>query len=78
MGRCLQRGRLLQRCLLLIPVAIDRLTDWLPAFLARALLLQVVVGDESSWEMGKDVCGLLLQYPATDGSIHDFKVGTGQ
>ena len=41
---------------------------------ASGLGLEVVVGDESSWDFStaKDVCGILLQYPATDGSIHDY------
>ncbi|GAB4823399.1 hypothetical protein N2152v2_010445, partial [Parachlorella kessleri] len=40
---------------------------------ADGLGLTVEVGDEASFELGKDVCGVLLQYPATDGSIHDYK-----
>lgn len=40
---------------------------------ADGLGLKVEVGDESSFEFGKDVCGVLLQYPATDGSLHDYK-----
>ena len=34
----------------------------------------MVVGDEASFSIDKDVSGVLLQYPATDGSIHDYKV----
>lgn len=32
--------------------------------------------DEDKMEaaMGKDVCGVLVQYPATDGTISDYKV----
>ncbi len=30
--------------------------------------------DENAFEMGSDVCGVLVQYPATDGTIHDYKV----
>ena len=42
---------------------------------ASGLGLEVVVGDESKFDMASDVCGILLQYPATDGSIHNYKVG---
>lgn len=35
---------------------------------------QVVVQDEAQFEMASDVCGILLQYPATDGSIHNYRV----
>lgn len=31
--------------------------------------------DEDNFQLGSDVCGVLVQYPATDGSIHDYKVG---
>ncbi len=41
---------------------------------ADGLGLKVVVGDEASFSIDKDVSGVLLQYPATDGSIHDYKV----
>ncbi len=40
---------------------------------ADGLGLSVRVGDEAGFEFGSDVCGVLLQYPATDGSIHDYK-----
>ncbi|EIE25206.1 glycine dehydrogenase [Coccomyxa subellipsoidea C-169] len=40
---------------------------------ADGLGLKVVVGDEASFNIDKDVSGVLLQYPATDGSIHDYK-----
>lgn len=40
---------------------------------ADGLGLQTVVSDESAFEFGKDVCGILLQYPATDGTIEDYK-----
>jgi hypothetical protein len=29
--------------------------------------------DEGSFVYGKDVCGVLLQYPATDGTVEDYK-----
>jgi glycine dehydrogenase len=40
---------------------------------ADGLKLTVEVGDENSFNIDKDVSGVLLQYPATDGSIHDNK-----
>lgn len=43
---------------------------------ADGLGLTVEVGDESKFEVDKDVSGVLVQYPATDGSVHDYKVGT--
>lgn len=41
---------------------------------ADGLGLTVVVGDEQSFAVDKDTCGVLLQYPATDGTVHDYKV----
>ena len=41
---------------------------------ASGLGLTVKVGDEKSFNIDKDVSGVLLQYPATDGSVHDYKV----
>ena len=41
---------------------------------ASGLGLTVEVGDEKSFNIDKDVSGVLLQYPATDGSVHDYKV----
>jgi glycine dehydrogenase len=40
---------------------------------AEGLGLEVVVQDEAAFAYTKDVCGVLLQYPATDGTIHDYK-----
>ena len=41
---------------------------------ADGLGLEVVVGDENGFDYsGNDVCGVLLQYPATDGSVIDYK-----
>jgi glycine dehydrogenase len=40
---------------------------------ASALGLVVEVCEESEFDMKSDVCGVLVQYPATDGSIHDYK-----
>jgi glycine dehydrogenase len=36
------------------------------------LVAEVVKGD--SFEFGKDVCGVLVQYPDTHGSVRDYKV----
>jgi glycine dehydrogenase len=40
---------------------------------ARARGWDVVVGDHRSWEVGDDVFGVLLQYPAADGALHDYR-----
>ena len=40
---------------------------------ADGLGLKVKVGNAADFEFGSDVCGVLLQYPATDGSLHDYK-----
>eukprot|EP01026_Neomeris_dumetosa_P003920 TRINITY_DN1104_c0_g1_i2.p1 TRINITY_DN1104_c0_g1~~TRINITY_DN1104_c0_g1_i2.p1 ORF type:complete len:1060 (-),score=183.43 TRINITY_DN1104_c0_g1_i2:273-2987(-) len=40
---------------------------------ADGLGLKVEVSDESAFVMDKDVCGVLLQYPATDGTISEYK-----
>lgn len=40
---------------------------------ADGLGLKVVVSDEADFVVDKDVCGVLVQYPATDGSIADYK-----
>ena len=32
-----------------------------------------MVVDEDRLELGKDVCGVLVQYPATDGTIEDYR-----
>eukprot|EP00884_Botryococcus_braunii_P013742 jgi/Botrbrau1/22369/Bobra.0002s0046.1 len=40
---------------------------------ADGLGLTAEVGDESKFVIDKDVCGVLVQYPATDGSITDYK-----
>lgn len=41
---------------------------------ADGLGLQAVVADEDKFEFGKDVCGVLIQYPDTNGTISDYKV----
>jgi glycine dehydrogenase len=33
----------------------------------------VVVGDHTAFEFDDDVFGVLLQYPATDGTVHDYR-----
>jgi glycine dehydrogenase len=35
--------------------------------------VDVVVGDHRSAKLGNDVFGVLVQYPATDGAIHDYR-----
>ncbi|KAI8106487.1 hypothetical protein M9435_001031 [Picochlorum sp. BPE23] len=40
---------------------------------ASALGLVVEVSSEADFSMDKDVCGVMVQYPATDGSISDYK-----
>jgi glycine dehydrogenase len=41
---------------------------------AEGLGLEAVVGDENSFDYtAKDVCGVLVQYPATDGAVIDYK-----
>jgi glycine dehydrogenase len=39
---------------------------------ARARGWEVVVRGHDEWEIGADVFGVLLQYPATDGALHDY------
>ncbi|CAG8715684.1 10364_t:CDS:2, partial [Acaulospora colombiana] len=42
---------------------------------AECLGINIVVGDVLKHDFephGKDLCGVLVQYPATDGSIHDY------
>lgn len=41
---------------------------------ADGLGLTVEVGDENKFNVDKDVSGVLVQYPATDGTVHDYKV----
>ncbi|MBW3554299.1 MAG: aminomethyl-transferring glycine dehydrogenase, partial [Gemmatimonadetes bacterium] len=33
---------------------------------------EVVVAPHDEWEIGEEVFGVLLQYPATDGALHDY------
>jgi glycine dehydrogenase len=40
---------------------------------AEALDLKVVVGNHESYDFSDDVFGVLVQYPATDGSIYDYE-----
>ncbi|PTX95700.1 aminomethyl-transferring glycine dehydrogenase [Opitutus sp. ER46] len=39
---------------------------------AKPLGIQVVVGDAATYQVGADCFGVLVQYPDTAGSIHDF------
>jgi len=39
---------------------------------AEGLGLEAVVGDEASFAYGSDVCGVLLQYPTTTGTVEDY------
>ncbi|MCI0651816.1 MAG: aminomethyl-transferring glycine dehydrogenase [Planctomycetes bacterium] len=39
---------------------------------ARALGVELVVGDHRELSFASPPCGILLQYPATHGAIHDF------
>ena len=41
---------------------------------ADGLGLTVQVGDETKFNVDKDVSGVLVQYPATDGTVHNYKV----
>ena len=40
---------------------------------AKARGWDVVVGDHETFEFGDDVFGALVQYPATDGAVHDYR-----
>jgi glycine dehydrogenase len=40
---------------------------------ATARGLRVVVGNHRTYKLGPDVFGVLLQYPASDGAIHDYR-----
>ena len=41
---------------------------------AEGLGLEAVVSDEKNFDVSSDVSGVMIQYPATDGSIHDYSV----
>ena len=43
---------------------------------ADGLGLKVLVSSEEDFKVDKDVSGILLQYPATDGAVHDYKVSS--
>ena len=49
---------------------------------AEGLGLEVIVGDEATFpataSARKDVCGVLLQYPATDGTVADYRALVGE
>jgi glycine dehydrogenase len=40
---------------------------------ARARGWRIVVGDHESWDVGENVFGVLVQYPATDGRLLDYR-----
>jgi glycine dehydrogenase len=40
---------------------------------ARARGWAVEVGDHREWQVTDDVFGVLVQYPATDGAVHDYR-----
>jgi glycine dehydrogenase len=40
---------------------------------AKARGWEVEVGDHRGWVVGEDVFGMLLQYPAADGGLHDYR-----
>jgi len=40
---------------------------------AEALGIKVAVGDWEHIEFGEKIFGILLQYPATDGAVHDYR-----
>jgi glycine dehydrogenase len=40
---------------------------------ARARGFEVVVGDHESFEFGSNVFGALVQYPASDGAVYDYR-----
>ena len=41
---------------------------------ADGLGLKVLVSSEEDFQFDRDVSGILLQYPATDGAVHNYKV----
>ncbi len=45
---------------------------------ARPLGIRVMVGDYASFEFSEDVFGALVQYPATDGAVHDYRTFCGK
>ncbi len=45
---------------------------------AQPLGVQVIVGDHTAFDFKQSVFGVLLQYPATDGAIHDYEAFVSQ
>lgn len=45
---------------------------------AKPLGIRVTVGDFASFEFSEDVFGALVQYPATDGAVHDYRTFCGK
>ena len=40
---------------------------------AKPLDIEVIVGDHSTFDFSKKCFGVLVQYPATDGGVHDYR-----
>src|SRR5690349_1535944 len=40
---------------------------------AHARGIEIVVGDFRNYEFGADIFGALVQYPTSDGAIHDYR-----
>ncbi len=45
---------------------------------ARALDIEIIVGDHRTFQFDEKVFGALVQYPATDGAIFDYEAFAGQ
>src|SRR5271170_1375104 len=45
---------------------------------ARPLGVEIVTGDHRGFQFHGQVCGALVQYPATDGAIFDYEAFAGQ
>lgn len=43
---------------------------------SKPLGIELIVGDENSFSFNENVFGVLLQYPAADGSVNDYKTFT--
>ncbi len=39
---------------------------------AEAMDIELVVGDHKTFDFSTPVCGVIVQYPATDGTVHDY------
>ena len=45
---------------------------------AKPLGIRVLVGDHATFEFSEDAFGALVQYPATDGAVHDYRAFCGK